>query len=620
MQQHIEASSASPESAPFPFDALRTTIECAPLGIAHFDPRGRVLMVNEQLCTILRLPRERLIGANFFDFTHPDDIAECTELTARVAGGELPSYRHEKRFARPDGSIVWTCVSVSAARNTSGDLLFLIGMAEDISERREAQARHKEAEQRLAAALAASLTATFRWDIARDHVECEPALLELWDMDTTPRHLPASEFTRHVHADDIARVDSAIASAVHAGGSFREEFRVTLRDGGVRWIRDVGRVFDSGGGSLYMVGACTDVTEARNAQEEIRASEARLRALANTLPQLVWIGDSLGRRSWFNDRWREYTGVDTSALRDHGWHGLHHPEHAKRVIEGQLHCFATGEIWEDSFPLRAADGSYRWFLGRAVPVRDAFGTIQEWFGSNTDVTQQIQSLEAAQAAKKLRDEMVAIVAHDLRNPVHTIALAGATLASDGLADAQRSRLLTIIRQTASNMGRLLDDLLDMSRMDSGSFALSRSRLQARLLLAAALEQFEGRASERGIALDVELDCHLEIVGDHDRLAQVLSNLIGNALKFTPSGGRVEVRCTTSEEGVVFSVRDTGPGIAAVDLPHLFERFWKADAASAGSAGLGLAIARGIVDAHGGRIWVESEPGAGTTFRFIVPAA
>lgn len=620
MQHDLEAASAPAERTSSPLDPLRATIEFAPLGIAHFDSSGRVLMVNERLCSILQRPRSRLIGANFFDFTHPDDVAECGGLTARVAAGELPSYRHEKRFVRPDSSIVWTCVSVSAARGADGALLFLIGMVEDISERREAEARRKEAEERLAAALAASFTATFRWDIARDHVECEAALLELWGMETAPRQLAASEFTRHVHRDDIARVDSAIASALHDGGSFREEFRVVLRDGRVRWIRDAGRVFDSGGGSLYMVGACTDVTEARKAEEEIRASEARLRALANTLPQLVLIGDNLGRRSWLNERWHEYTGIDTSVLRDHGWHDVHHPEHAKRVIEGQLRCLATGEIWEDSFPLRAADGSYRWFLGRAVPVRDASCTIQEWFGSNTDVTQQMQALEAAQAAKRLRDEMVAVVAHDLRNPVHTIALAAATLASDRLADAQRPRLLSIIRQTALNMGRLLEDLLDMSRMDSGTFAVSRSRLQAQLLLAATLEQFEGRANERGIVLDVDLDCDLEILGDHDRLAQVLSNLIGNALKFTPSGGRVEVRCDTTEEGVVFSVRDTGPGIAAADLPHLFERFWKADAASAGGAGLGLAIARGIVEAHGGRIWAESEAGAGTTLRFTVPAA
>jgi PAS domain S-box-containing protein len=415
-------------------------------------------------------------------------------------------------------------------------------------------------------------------------------------------------------------VNSAIASALHPGGSFREEFRVVLRDGGVRWIRDVGRVLDSGGGSLHMVGACTDVTEARTAQDEMRASEARLRALANALPQLVWIGDNVGRRSWFNERWHEYTGIEVSALRDYGWHRVHHPEHAQRVIEGQLRCFAAGQVWEDNFPLRAADGSYRWFLGRGVPVRDATGAIQEWFGSNTDVTQQMQALETANAAKRLRDDMIAVVAHDLRNPVHTIALAAATLASDRLADAQRPRLLSIIRQTALNMGRLLDDLLDMSRMDSGTFALSRSRVQAKSLLAATLEQFEGRANERGIALDVDLDCDLEILGDHDRLAQVLSNLIGNALKFTPSGGRVEVRCDASEEGVVFCVRDTGPGIAAAHLPHLFERFWKANAASAGGAGLGLAIARGIVEAHGGRIWAESKPGAGTTFRLTVPAA
>lgn len=617
MQHELEAVSARADGIALPLDVLRATVEFAPLGIAHFDAAGRVLMANAQLCGILRMPAAKLIGANFFDFTHPDDVADCQDLTLRVAAGNVPSYRHEKRFVRPDGSVVWTCVTVSAARTEAGALLFLIGMVEDISERREAEARRKEAEERLTAALAASCTATFRWDIGRDQVECDEALLHLWEIDAKGPRLRASDFTEHVHAEDVARVNAAIAAALHVGGSFREEFRVALRDGGVRWIRDVGRVLDSGDGSLHMVGACTDVTEARQAQEEIRASERRLRTLANMLPQLVWIGDGTGRRTWFNERWHEYTGLDASALSGKGWRQVQHPEHAQRVIEGQLRCFAADEVWEDSFPLRAADGSYRWFLGRAVPVRDGSGATQEWFGSNTDVTQQMQALDAANAAKKLRDEMVAVVAHDLRNPVHTIALAAAALAADRLADAQRPRLLSTIRQTALNMGRLLDDLLDVSRMESGTFAVAKRPIDARSLFCALLEQFEGRAKERGIALNVDTDCSLEVLGDQDRLAQVLSNLVGNALKFTPSGGKVEMKCCSSEQGVVFCVHDTGPGIPEADLPRLFERFWRADATSPGGAGLGLAIARGIVEAHGGRIWVESEPGL-TSFRFTVP--
>ena len=599
-------------------DALQATIDHAPLGFAHFEPDGRVRFANRRLCDMLGYAPERLVGRSFFELTYVDDLAECIALTKRLVAGEIPSYRHEKRFIRSDGTVLWACVTVSATRDSAGTLRFLIGIAEDITEQRAAQARRREAEEHLAAALEASSTVTFRWDIGADHVECDAALLRLWGMDTTRRRLPATEFTQNVHPHDRKRVDDAIAAAAHAGGSFSEEFRVVLGGGGIRWIRDVGRVFAHPTGGLYMVGACSDVTQAREAQESIRASEARLRAFANSAPQLMWIGASDGRRSWFNDRWVEYTGLGFDELKDHGWHRVHHPDFGPRAIQGQLACFARGEVWEDSFPVRRADGVYRWFLCRAVPVRDQRGEIREWFGSNTDVTEQMEALRAAQDAKRLRDEMVAVVAHDLRNPVHTIALAAATLLTEGVQEAQRPRLANIVQQTALNMGRLLDDLLDVTRIDSGTFAVSRQPIDPNEILAAAVEQFEARAHERRISLTSQASGIPDVMADRDRLMQVFSNLVGNALKFTPSGGRIEIGCTRIADGCEFSVSDTGPGIPAAAMPHLFERFWKADPASRAGAGLGLAIARGIVEAHGGRIWVESAPGRGTTMRFTLP--
>lgn len=615
-----ETRAASGDRSPS-MDALEATLEFSPLGIGHFDVGGRVLLANRRLCEILGYPPHELARRNFFELTHPDDLPECAELTARLAAGEVPSYRHEKRFIRRDGSVVWTCVTVSAARDPQGRLRFLIGMVEDISQQRDAEERRQRAEERLGAALAASSTVTFRWDVTADHVECDEALLRLWGMDTTARPLPAREFTRNVHPADSARVENAILAALRPGGGFREEFRVMLADGSHRWIRDVGRVFESPGGGLYMVGACTDVTEARQAQEEIRASEIRLRVLANAIPQLVWTGAGDGRRSWFNERWYEFTGLTFAELQGHGWHRVHHPDHGPRVIQGQLDRFARGDVWEDSFPLRRADGAYRWFLARAVPVRDESGAIREWFGSNTDVTEHMEALHEARSAKQLRDDMVAVVAHDLRNPVHTIALAAATLEAERLADAQRTRLLAIVRHTALDMGHLLDDLLDVSRMEAGTFAVARVPVHPDRLLEDMLQLFEARARDKGVAFVVGTDASLpEIAADRDRLRQVLSNLVGNSLKFTPGGGRIEATCGVAGEEIEFVVRDTGPGIDAEHLPRLFERFWKADPATRGGAGLGLAIARGIVEAHGGRIHAESERGVGTTIRFTVPIA
>jgi signal transduction histidine kinase len=179
----------------------------------------------------------------------------------------------------------------------------------------------------------------------------------------------------------------------------------------------------------------------------------------------------------------------------------------------------------------------------------------------------------------------------------------------------------IIRQTAVKMGELLDNLLDVSRMESGTFAIVRDAVPP-IFLAEAMERlFATRAAEKQVAWSVDVAADLpHIVGDAHRLEQVLSNLLGNALKFTPAGGRIALTGAARAEGIELAVEDTGPGIPPEHMERLFDRFWKADPASRNGAGLGLAIARGIVEAHGGRLSVESVLGAGTTFRMVLPRA
>jgi len=599
--------------------ALRTTVEFAPVGIAHFDLEGRVIWANRKLCEILGRSRKELSGRDYLDLTYAEDREACRALNARVAAGDLPEYRHEKRFVRGDGSLIWTRVMVSAVRDAEGRVAHFIGIAEDISEERRTFEQRELAEQRLRAALDASSTGTFRWIMGEDHVDCDEALLRLFGLEGATGRMPADMFIRRMHPEDQPRVNAGIARCNAAGTLFNEEFRVPIESGGMRWVRDVGKVFANPDGSLYMVGACTDVTAARGAQEESASREAQFRALANAIPQMVWIAHCDGKRTWFNDRWYEYTGLPFEEMRDHGWHRVHHPDHGPRVIAGQLEAFGRGEVWEDSFPLRRADGEYRWFLSRAVPIRDASGAIQRWFGSNTDVTEQMRALDAAQSARQLRDDMVAVVAHDLRNPLQTIVMgAGALQAASADAD-KRERMVAIIRKTAVGMGRLLDDLLDVSRMDAGTFAVAKRPLQVESIVSAALELFEARAAENAVRLETRVEPELgEFPADHDRLVQVLSNLVGNAMKFTPRGGHIEVACAAAGDAIEFRVSDTGPGIAPEHQERLFEKFWRADPASHAGAGLGLAISRGIVQAHGGTIRVESTPGRGTAVHFTIP--
>jgi signal transduction histidine kinase len=227
----------------------------------------------------------------------------------------------------------------------------------------------------------------------------------------------------------------------------------------------------------------------------------------------------------------------------------------------------------------------------------------------------------AERATRARDEMLAIVAHDLRNPAQAIMAAAFVLARQAL-DENGQRALAIVERSASEMERLISDLLDVARIEAGTFALRREVLDVRALLQHTLEMFQTHAR----AKDVEFRCEAaqdirSISGDRDRLIQVLSNLLSNALKFSPVGRHVSVLATNDDRVVRISVKDSGVGIPENDLPRVFDRFWQAEPASkAGGAGLGLSICRGIVEAHGGRIWAASRVDRGTTFHFTVPFA
>lgn len=399
--------------------------------------------------------------------------------------------------------------------------------------------------------------------------------------------------------------------------------------------------------SLRHVIELSEVAEARRrAEEELRAQEARFRTLVNAIPQLAWMADRTLARYWFNDRWYDYTGTSFEEVRGWGWQKVHHSDYLQRVLESMQRSFDAGAPWEETYPLRGRDGTYRWFLSRALPIRGEDGSIASWLGTNTDITEQ-KNAEAereralaleqqlrsqAERATRARDEVMAIVVHDLRNPMNTI-LTSATIIGDSLekraekgVDISNPALATdlktcveTIQSSIKTMDRLIYDLLDVSRMEAGSFSIQQTHVDIDLLLEETLKLCESQARAKRISISAEIPAGLPPVnGDRDRLEQVLSNLLGNAFKFTPEGGRVMVRARKVDDSVQITVEDSGPGIPASDLPRIFDSYWRGDRASRDGAGLGLAICKGIVEAHGGTIWVESVLGRGTTFHFTVP--
>ncbi|MBY0277260.1 PAS domain-containing protein [Candidatus Binatia bacterium] len=368
-----------------------------------------------------------------------------------------------------------------------------------------------------------------------------------------------------------------------------------------------------------------DMTPRMLVQQELAEREEQLRTLADNMSQFAWTADPDGSIFWYNRRWFEYTGTTLDQMRGWGWRAVHHPEHVERVVDKISRCFATGEPWEDTFPLRAADGSYRWFLSRAIPIRDAAGRVVRWFGTNTDVTAQLAAEDALREADRRKDEFLATLAHELRNPLSPIRNAVQVMRMKSIADPDAAWARDVIHRQVAHLGRLVDDLLDVSRIGTGRLDLHRRRADLATILQTAVESARPLLDERGHLLEVALpDEPLEVDADDVRLAQVFTNLLNNSGKYTEPGGRLLVSVTRRGDEAEVIVRDDGIGIAPEALPRVFDMFMQVDRPierRAGGLGIGLTLVRQLVELHGGIVSAHSEGlGRGTEIRVRLPLA
>ena len=228
-----------------------------------------------------------------------------------------------------------------------------------------------------------------------------------------------------------------------------------------------------------------------------------------------------------------------------------------------------------------------------------------------------------QQAVRARDELVAVVSHDLRNPMTIISMLCGMMqkafSSDGPHTSRRiTSAIDTMQQASSRMSVLLDDLLDTSKIEAGRYTISPQPLDVSQIFEEALSLLAPLALDKAVELTFHAEPDLKINADPERLFQVLSNLIGNAIKFTPAQGKIGVAAMSNGDDIVFSVRDSGKGIAPEQLPHIFDRYWTAKEGNALGTGLGLYISQGIIKAHGGQLLAESTPGEGSEFRFTVP--
>jgi len=388
----------------------------------------------------------------------------------------------------------------------------------------------------------------------------------------------------------------------------------------------------------WLAGHCAQALDALRLQHALQESEERFRTLADAISQLAWIARPDGWIYWYNQRWYEYTGTTPEQMEGWGWQSVHDPQTLPAVLERWKGSIKTSEPFSMIFPLRGADGVFRPFLTRVMPLKDKQGQVLQWFGTCTDISEQKateadlaaakKSAENAKAiaeqANRAKDHFLAVLSHELRTPLAPVVL-GVSMLQD------RSDLVPPVRETLEMIGRnvemearLIDDLLDVSRIAQGKVELQKQRVELCTVIQQAIDvckaDIEARQLEFG--LDMGSAAPYWVEADVSRLQQVFWNLLKNAIKFTPKGGCMGIRCRPNESHVVVEVNDSGIGIEPEALTRVFNAFEQAERSITrqfGGLGLGLAISKALVEMHGGTIEAHSEGrNKGATFRIELP--
>jgi PAS domain S-box-containing protein len=363
-----------------------------------------------------------------------------------------------------------------------------------------------------------------------------------------------------------------------------------------------------------------DVTDRKKAELALKESEERFRTLADYVPQLEWMADATGFIFWYNKQWYDYTGTTPEQMKDWGWQSVHDPEALPKVLERWTSTIATGQQFDMVFPLRGADGVFRPFLTRVLPVKDDHGKIVRWFGTNTDITEQMEMQRSLERSNAELQQFAYLASHDLQEPLRMVIsyLSLLDRKFKGELDPQAKEYIDHAVDGGARMRQLIDDLLEYSRIETK--AKEFASVDMKEVVESTIKILQLSIDESKAEIYVEP--MPKIMGDGSRMQQVMQNLISNSLKFHgPERPMVHISAREGIKEWTFSVKDNGIGFNVEYAERIFQMFQRLhNQDQYPGTGVGLAIVKKIVERHGGRIWVESEVGKGATFFFTIPKA
>jgi PAS domain S-box-containing protein len=630
-------------------ERLRLALIAANQGLYDLNVQTGEAIVNAEYARMLGYEPDEFqeTNAKWRDRLHPDDLTVTAQAYEDYIANKRDLYRVEFRQRTKSGDWKWILsIGKIVARDNQGQPLRMLGTHTDITdakqreaERRQAEIELSERKQRLDLATKAANLGVFEWNIQTDQAVWENSrMYEMFGRTVADGALSKTDLINTaVHPEDREALELKLTEGMMQGSPFQAVYRIRRLDNGQwRWIEASGQFEIAADGTpLRLVGVLNDITDRKQAEQDLRTAEERLRLALNAARMVVWDWDLQVNQVVCSEDAEKIWGRHIGSADD--FIAAIHPDDRALVSQATVEAHQHEGIFQCEYRVIAPDQTVRWLHSRGRLYFDAREQAERMIGVSLDVSKRVQ-IEAerdsllrqeqaargeAERANRIKDEFLAVLSHELRSPLNPILGWTRLLQTQQFGPERAAQALTTIERNAKLQAQLIEDLLDVSRILQGKMAVNVSSVNLTTTISAAIETVRLAAEAKNIQIHTVLRSDESIVaGDAARLQQIVWNLLTNAVKFTPQGGQVEVRLDRSNGFAQIQVQDTGKGINPEFLPYVFDYFRQEDGGTTrkfGGLGLGLALVQHLTEQHGGTVSAESAgEGQGATFTVRLP--
>ncbi len=596
-------------------ERFKTAFEYAPIGIALVSPTGRWLQINYSLCEIIGYSEEELLNTTFQAITHPDDLEIDLNYVHQMLNGTINYYQMEKRYFHKNKHIVWVLLTVSLVRDLAGNPLYFISQIQDITQRKQIEISLSQ----LAAIVQSSDDAIISKNLEGIILTWNSGAEKIYGYsaeEIVGRHI--SIIIPKIYTSEL----SEIIYQISQGKSIDAYETVRLRKDGQRIMISTtfSPIKDNTGKIIGVSSIARDITDRKRVELAMENLRHQNELILNAAGDGIYGVDLQGNITFINIAGAKILGYQVSELIGQNIHFLIHHTKADGSFYPPEECPLYKTLKEGS--IYQIDDEVFWRKnGLKFPVEYVCTPITE---NNIIVGAVItfKDITERRAIEQLKDDFIAVVSHELRTPLTSIRTSLGLLTS-GLLNNQPTKaqwMLEVAMESTNRLVRLVNDILDIERMKSGKVKMNKEICDAENLLKKAANLMLSMAEKSHINLSINSQS-ITIYADSDRIIQTLTNLISNAIKFSPENSTIWLKVSQENEYILFQVKDEGRGIPADKIETIFGRFQQVDASDSrkqGGTGLGLAICQSIIQQHEGLIWAESILGKGSTFYFTLP--